>query len=280
MLRVESDRTWWWKPSICFSVTSLRLSIYTIIDLLPLTFLRNLQSFHFFAHLLGFCHRHDTFLLLLFLLHLQSFPVAASSLCLLMLSLGNFWLKFLIILKANRPAISLLDRYATVKHPRFTQLRQRQYLPSVLAFCSWFGASVLCIPFLLVYKVTISSTTTPSSSSSNGHQLNPSETFPPSDDSLINVKKLCISDYGSEEWHFVFIVSYVSFAFIVPCFGIIFNHLGQSGYDNKTVRDLIKFQFQVWEENCARSRWQRVHNTGSCRCLCQLFYVVLHTWFL
>lgn len=144
----------------------------------------------------------------------QSFPVVASSLCLLMLS---------------------LDRYATVKHPRFTQLRQRQYLPSVLAFFSWFGASVLCIPFLLVYKVSVSTTSAPSSSSSplpttqlmsNGLQLNPTTTFPFRDDNLINDKKLCISDYGSEEWHFMFIVSYVSFAFIVPCFGIIFNHLG------------------------------------------------------
>lgn len=226
MLRVELDRTWWWKPSICFSVTSLHLSRYNN-RFIASHISEKSAKFPFFAHLFEFWHRHDTFLL--FLLHLQSFPVAASSLCLLMLSLGNFWKKFLIILKAKRPAISLLDRYATVKHPRFTQLRQRQYLPSVLAFCSWFGASVLCIPFLLVYKVTISSTTTPSSSSSNGHQLNPTATFPPSDDSLINVKKLCISDYGSEEWHFVFIVSYVSFAFIVPCFGIIFNHLGQSG---------------------------------------------------
>lgn len=158
---------------------------------------------HFDVSLLGF--------------HFQSFPVVASSLCLLMLS---------------------LDRYATVKHPRFTQLRQRQYLPSVLAFFSWFGASVLCIPFLLVYKVTVSTTstpsspsspsspTTPSTSTSNGFQLNLTTTFPSRDDNFINDKKLCISDYGSDEWHFMFIVSYVSFAFIVPCFGIIFNHLG------------------------------------------------------
>lgn len=116
-----------------------------------------------------------------------------------------------------------LDRYATVKHPRFTQLRQRQYLPSVLAFVSWFGASVLCAPFLLVYKVAISP---PTMSSSNGLQLNPTTTFPFGDGKIINEKKLCVSDYGSDEWHFVFVVSYVGFAFIVPCCGIIFNHLG------------------------------------------------------
>lgn len=144
-----------------------------------------------------------------------------------------------------------LDRYATVKHPRFTQLRQRQYLPSVLAFCSWFGASVLCIPFLLVYKVTIST----SASSPNGHQLNPTTTSPYRDDSLINDKKLCISDYGSDEWHFVFIVSYVGFAFIVPCFGIIFNHLGSSVVIISNVLNLIKFSSssQVFGENCVHS---------------------------
>jgi hypothetical protein len=135
----------------------------------------------------------------------QLFPVAASSLCLLMLS---------------------LDRYATVKHPRFTQLRQRQYLPSVLAFASWAGASVLCLPFLLVYKVTIPLLTTTPSPPSNGHQLSSTTTFPPRDGSLISDKKLCISEYGSDEWHIVFIVSYVGFAFVMPCFGIIFNHLG------------------------------------------------------
>lgn len=139
-----------------------------------------------------------------FFLHLQTFPIAASSLCLLMLS---------------------LDRYATVKHPRFTQLRQRQYLPSVLAIVSWVGASVLCIPFLLVYKVTTSSTAPPPLS--NDHQLATATSFSYRDSSLISDKKLCISDYGSDQWHIVFIVSYVGFAFVVPCCGIIFNHLGR-----------------------------------------------------
>jgi hypothetical protein len=124
-----------------------------------------------------------------------------------------------------------LDRYATVKHPRFTQLRQRQYLPSVLAFTSWVGAGVLCIPFLLAYKVTVSST---SNASPNGHPMNATtmptvvaETAMPfHDDILINDKRLCVSDYASDEWHIVFIVSYVGFAFVLPCCGIIFNHLG------------------------------------------------------
>ena len=85
-------------------------------------------------------------------------------------------------------------------------------------------------------------------SSSNEHQLNPTTTFPFRDDSLINDKKLCISDYGSDEWHFVFIVSYVAIAFIVPCFGIIFNHLGLNDSISKD-QNLIKFSSQVFEEN-------------------------------
>jgi hypothetical protein len=121
-----------------------------------------------------------------------------------------------------------LDRYATVKHPRFTQLRQRQYLPSVLAFTAWAGASVLCLPFLLVYKITVPLlTSTATAPPSNGHQLTTTTAFPPRDGSLISDKKLCVSEYGSDEWHIVFIVSYVGFAFVMPCFGIIFNHLGR-----------------------------------------------------
>ncbi|KAG5676456.1 hypothetical protein PVAND_006290 [Polypedilum vanderplanki] len=150
--------------------------------------------------------------------YLQSFPVAASSLCLLMLS---------------------LDRYITVKHPRLAQLRQRQFLPSILAFLSWLGSALLCIPFLFVYKVYVSSsskstiTTTSSSSqlstNETGHQLISSTAFPIYRDSnLISDKRqLCVSDYGSsEEWHIVFIVSYISFVFIVPIIGVIFNHIG------------------------------------------------------
>lgn len=170
-----------------------------------------------------------------------------------------------------------LDRYATVKHPRFTQLRQRQYLPSVLACISWIGAAILCIPFLLVYKVTISSTSIPSSTSSRS----PTTTMPFHDDSVINDKKLCVSDYGSDEWHIVFIVSYVGFAFIVPCFGIIFNHLGQriklesQSHFNWCVFSL---SLQVFGENCAHFRLRHVPSTASCHCRCRPYFGVPHTW--
>lgn len=58
----------------------------------------------------------------------QSVPVAASTISLLMLS---------------------LDRYATVKHPRLAQLRQRRFLPTFLAFASWITAICISVPILL-----------------------------------------------------------------------------------------------------------------------------------
>lgn len=143
---------------------------------------------------------------------LKTFPVAASSLCLLMLS---------------------LDRYATVKHSRFTHLRQRHYVPSVLAITSWVGSTILCLPFMFAYKANKSDTTLATSSSPTStsmsfyHQLNSTTTFMKQNDSLINGRKLCISNYGADEWHMVFMVSYVGIAFIFPCLGIIFNHLGE-----------------------------------------------------
>lgn len=138
-----------------------------------------------------------------------------------------------------------LDRYVTVKHPRLAQLRQRQFLPSILAFLSWIGSAILCIPLLLVYRVftasssspsfkttttpyTASSTSSSPSSTVTGHQLTSSTTFPIYRNSnLINDKRLCVSDYGSSEWHIVFIVSYVSIVFIIPIIGVIFNHVGK-----------------------------------------------------
>lgn len=42
-----------------------------------------------------------------------------------------------------------LDRYATVKHPRLAQLRQRRFLPTFLAFVSWITAICVSVPILL-----------------------------------------------------------------------------------------------------------------------------------
>lgn len=109
----------------------------------------------------------------------QSMPVAASTISLLMLS---------------------LDRYATVKHPRLAQLRERRFLPVVLAFGAWFGAIILCVPILLAYHIT-------------------------SREDAIK-KSLCKPDYGSAQQHIWFIVVHTLFVFIFPALGVILNHLG------------------------------------------------------
>jgi hypothetical protein len=121
----------------------------------------------------------------------------------------------------------------TVKHPRLAQFRGRQFLPSILASISWIGGGVICIPLLVAYKIykskasTVATTTIVSTSPSSGHQLIPPTTFPYRDSNLINDKRLCVSDYGSNEWHIVFIALYVSFVFVVPMIGVIFNHIGE-----------------------------------------------------
>ncbi len=109
----------------------------------------------------------------------QSMPVAASTISLLMLS---------------------LDRYATVKHPRLAQLRERRFLPVVLAFGAWFSAIILCVPILLAYHIT-------------------------SREDAIK-KSLCKPDYGSAQQHIWFIVVHTLFVFIFPALGVILNHLG------------------------------------------------------
>lgn len=104
-------------------------------------------------------------------------PVAASTISLLMLS---------------------LDRYATVKHPRLAQLRERRFLPAVLAFVAWFSAIILCVPILLAYHITRDAIK----------------------------KSSCKSDYGSAQQHVWFIVVHTLFVFIFPALGVILNHLG------------------------------------------------------
>lgn len=106
-------------------------------------------------------------------------PVAASTISFLMLS---------------------LDRYATVKHPRLAQLRERRFLPIILAFGAWFSATVFCTPLLVAYKIT-------------------------SHDKPKN-KTACNRDFGSEDLHMWFTLTHTVFVFIVPALGVILNHLG------------------------------------------------------
>ena len=118
-------------------------------------------------------------------------PVAASTICFLMLS---------------------LDRYATVKHPRLAQLRQRRFIPAILASGAWISAGLFCIPILLAYKITTTTWELNNSTNSNGN-TNATSTS-------------CQPDYGSAELQISFIVLHTLFVFIIPAFGVILNHLG------------------------------------------------------
>lgn len=117
----------------------------------------------------------------------QSMPVAASTISLLMLS---------------------LDRYATVKHSRLSQLRERRYLPRVLAVASWCGAIILCTPHLLFYQTETTAATVASATASS------------------STVSFCLPDYGSARVHVWFICMYTLLVFVVPGLGVLLNHLG------------------------------------------------------
>lgn len=171
-------------------------------------------------------------------------PVAASTISLLMLS---------------------LDRYATVKHPRLAQLRQRRFLPDVLAFGSWISAIIVSVPILIAYKIIItphqqeqqhqqlqeqlSSSSSLSSSSLptlyhiakntlTTTTVTTSTTNPVLDIHSISeynfsktitnatVSSSCQPDYGSTQLQNIFITIHTLFVFIFPGIGVILNHLG------------------------------------------------------
>lgn len=143
-------------------------------------------------------------------------PVAASTISLLMLS---------------------LDRYATVKHPRLAQLRQRRYLPDFLAFGSWISAIIVSIPILLAYN--ISSTHDQSSlllanitnlslitTSTTEIYTNPilTHNFSESIDNVASVS--CQPDFGTAHMQNIYLTIYTLFVFILPGIGVVLNHLG------------------------------------------------------
>lgn len=172
-------------------------------------------------------------------------PVAASTISLLMLS---------------------LDRYATVKHPRLAQLRQRRFLPDVLAFGSWISAIIVSVPILIAYKIIstphhhqqqqlqeqLSSLSSSSSSSlptlyhiakntltttttiTTSTIANP--VFDTHSISEYNFSKTitnatvlsssCQPDYGSTQLQNIFITIHTLFVFIIPGIGVLLNHLG------------------------------------------------------
>ncbi|XP_065357044.1 uncharacterized protein LOC135951331 [Calliphora vicina] len=141
---------------------------------------------------------------------IQATPVAASTLSFFLLS---------------------LDRYATVKHPRLAQLRQRRYLHVSLAVFSWLTSAIVSVPFLFIYKIvartvvmkTASSKTSPPTSSSLSMApttaLTPSADFP-------NVSISCHSDPGANPVFVVFILIHTFIVFILPGLGVLLNHYG------------------------------------------------------
>lgn len=102
-----------------------------------------------------------------------------------------------------------LDRYATVKHPRLSQLGQRRYLPIILAISAWISASIICIPILLAYGNYSSSGVV------GGSNKNKS-----------SVTVICSADYGSRDLHIGFILVHTLLVFVVPGFGVLMNHMG------------------------------------------------------
>lgn len=160
-------------------------------------------------------------------------PVAASTISLLMLS---------------------LDRYATVKHPRLAQLRERRFLPIVLASGAWLGAFILCAPYLLSpgrigaapanpthpEQIFDNNNQTTSSTGRSSSILQPHSPVDPqpspalSDDdgqaseyeTLPTTQHTCATVVPSGALHVWFVCVHTMFVFVIPAFGVLLNHLG------------------------------------------------------
>lgn len=142
-------------------------------------------------------------------------PVAASTISFFMLS---------------------LDRYATVRHPCLSQLRQRRYLHVSLALFSWIVSSVLSAPFLYTYNIIAKSAIT-NLDDSNQYAASP-EIFLGSNENakleqslhtttaLPNVRISCTSEHGSSTFFISFIIFHTFAVFIIPGFGVLLNHYG------------------------------------------------------
>lgn len=136
-----------------------------------------------------------------------------------------------------------LDRYATVKHPRLAQLRQRRFLPDFLAFASWISAICISLPILLGYSlsaITSSNTTetgqiqlsrqntTLSPTDFNNMETTATSLFGAnsSSDYITEQPSLCRPNFGTTQMPSIFLAIYTFFVFILPGIGVILNHLG------------------------------------------------------
>ncbi|XP_046801125.1 uncharacterized protein LOC111689752 [Lucilia cuprina] len=143
---------------------------------------------------------------------IQATPVAASTLSFFLLS---------------------LDRYATVKHPRLAQLRQRRYLHVSLAVFSWLTSAIVSVPFLFIYKIVARTVvmknstikTSPPTSLPTTSLMAATTTLTPSAD-FPNVSISCHSDPGANPVFVVFILIHTFIVFILPGLGVLLNHYG------------------------------------------------------
>ncbi|KAM8715511.1 hypothetical protein ACLKA7_002546 [Drosophila subpalustris] len=122
--------------------------------------------------------------------YVQVMPVAASTISFFMLS---------------------LDRYATVKHPRLAQLRQRRYLHVSLAVLSWIASAAISTPFLFAYKIIAKSVIIKGAGTST--TPNP-------------VSISCTSELGANGMFMSFIIFHTIAVFVVPGVGVLLNHYG------------------------------------------------------
>jgi hypothetical protein len=99
-----------------------------------------------------------------------------------------------------------LDRYATVKHPRLAQLRQKRHLPIILAVGGWLSAGTLCVPILLAHNIR------KAPHQNTGHDMT-MKSF------------LCEANYGPREYYIAFTIGHTLCVFILPALGVILNHL-------------------------------------------------------
>ncbi|XP_023166297.2 alpha-2A adrenergic receptor [Drosophila hydei] len=120
--------------------------------------------------------------------YVQVMPVAASTISFFMLS---------------------LDRYATVKHPRLAQLRQRRYLHVSLALLSWIASAAISTPFLFAYKIIAKSVII----KGTGTTPNP-------------VSISCTSELGANAMFMSFIIFHTIAVFVLPGVGVLLNHYG------------------------------------------------------
>lgn len=139
-----------------------------------------------------------------------------------------------------------LDRYATVKHPRLAQLRQRRFLPTFLAFTSWISAICVSIPILFVHSLyhetAIYSTQTnytaqilaestrdlliENDNKSSTLSTNPFLVLNGTNETIDMVNPLCQSNFGQMQMPSIFLTIYTLLVFILPGIGVILNHLG------------------------------------------------------